>query len=384
MRKRKTSETKKSVAALLQACLILIFNMNLTVPKAASQTRLNLSEPLRKCLVYDSGNGLGRVVASDNDQNLIITTDNYSLISLNPYTLVENWKSLTGGKLRSELMDADNLYFVSSVEKDDRIQFYSLNAISLKTGITNWQFKFDETVPIKLLNTEDIENLFLSTGTSKLAVVAKENGKIHWTKEFSKPLIAVSRNHPSGDEIFINTSDSYSRILIKNGQLIDASTFGKVEMIDSVIGKDFILGGFSTGEIVKYSYNGGGSGNELWKVKAGGGISGFLLYRDNVLVTSLDNFIYLYSIDSGKLRWKRRVAGRINLKPRIYGDLAVITNSGDNSTSIIDLRDGKIINRIQPDQDIYLTGQPVISGSKLVLSTSKGIQFFSNANAPCK
>jgi hypothetical protein len=61
-----------------------------------------------------------------------------------------------------------------------------------------------------------------------------------------------------------------------------------------------------------------------------------------------------------------------------------VVNSGDNAVSVIDLRDGKVINQIPLEADNYFSGPPLVSGIYMVVQTFKGAYFFVNTSVNCK
>ena len=364
---------------LLSAVLLLLSGLPKNIK---AQEKPNLSEPFKRCWVYGDSNGLSRIVASDNESNIILTIDNYSLISINPATNLENWKSLSGGKLETEVIsDESNLFFVTSFEKESKDRTFTLNSISLRTGITNWQKKLTDYPSAKLNRIKNRELLFLTTEDKFLTAVRKNNGEIVWTKIFPSPIISVEASNP--EHLNILMADRLLRVRTNSGEAFDETKLKKNEISNSVITDSYLLLGYSTGEIAKITAE-ASKNDVLWKIKAGASISGLVMYQNEVLVTSLDNFIYLFSGESGKLRWKKRVAGRINIKPLIYSNFAIVVNSGDNAVSVVDLRDGKVVNQIQLEEDNYFSGPPLVSGIFMVVQTFKGAYFFVNTSVNCK
>ena len=382
---RNASASKIIEYMFLGGCLALMYLLAGSSLQLFAQSDLNLAEPLKKCRVYGGNNGIARIIASDNIHNLILTNDNFSVISMNLDfgTETENWKTLSGGYLESQAIDTENLFLVTSFENVDRKKSYILNSISLGTGITNWQLKINEHYKVLINEIADEKVLILMIDDTRLMAVSKDAGKIIWTKEYIEKIVDVNKSVSDLEELYILSGNGLTNIQKNSGQIINEFKFKSNEISIGVIGRSFVLNGYPTGDIIKVSI-GANQNDVIWKIKAGGGISGLVPYKDEILVTSLDNFIYLYSIENGKLRWKRRVAGRINIEPRIYGDLAIVLNSGNNAASVIDLRDGKVINQIQVEEETYFTGQPFVLGKYLIFQTSKGIYFFSGANQACK
>ena len=367
-------------------CLILLIalfecgGIAIGQEKSGRMNKPNLAEPFKRCRVFGGNTGLTRILASDNEFNVIFTNDNFWIISLNPDTNLENWKTQTGGKLEGEAVsDETNLYFLTSFENESGEKNYTLNSISSKTGITSWQKKLTTSNIFSLNQSKNRDLLFLKIGEKSLTAVSKDSGEIRWTKEFTTSLVTVDTSKPA--HLGIVLEDRLIRISTASGNVLDETKLKKSPVTSSVINGSYFLLGYSNGEIRSVS---AGENEVLWKIKTGAGISGIAEYEEQALVTSLDNFIYLFSLSGGKLKWKKRVAGRINFKPLILGDFALVVNTGDNSTSVIDLRDGKVVNQISLEQDIYFSGQPFVIGSYIVLQTSKGLQMFANTNNECK
>jgi outer membrane protein assembly factor BamB len=371
--------------------LLALFLANAISLSIRAGGKPNFAEPFLKCRTFGVDNGLTRIIASDNisdnstvnisdnSTEIILTTDGYSLISLNTSVFKESWKSQTGGRLESfALTDENNLYVLSSYPAEDKTKIYNLTSASLKTGLTIWQKKIQGFSNLKLNGIKNGEFLFLLAGDKHLLAASKLNGQIIWDKHFPAPVTALYQSTPEKIDALLN--DRLQTISILTGDVLEELNLKKLSPTAAVIETQSLLLGYETGETSKIALNGKRE-DVIWRIKAGGGISGLLAYQNLVLVTSLDNFIYLYSGDSGKLRWKKRVAGRINIKPQIFGDYALVLNSGDNSAAVIDLRDGKVVNQIQLEDENFFSGEPVLTGRYLVMQTSKGLYFYANPSA---
>jgi outer membrane protein assembly factor BamB len=380
--KSASTNTKKFTRIFFLSCVLVTACLHGFVREIQGKDSPNLSEPFKKCLVYGTGNGLSKIVASDNVSNLILTTDNYSLASINPSTGLENWKSQTGGRLEGDTVtDETSLFFITSYESENKDRTYILNSVSLKTGTTNWQKKFTDGGKISLQPIVDKDIIFILAGEKSICTILKSDGNTIWTKDFPFRIFAIETIKPGLISVLLE--NRLIRVFIKTGEILAEAKLKKESISSFIANESYILFGYVTGEIIKAAP----SENKieiLWKIKAGAGISGLSEYHDGVLVTSLDNFIYLYSMESGKLRWKKRVAGRINIKPLIIGEFAVVASSGDNSASVFDMRDGKVVNQIQVETDNYFSGQPQAVGRYIIFQTFKGTYFFVNTNVSCK
>ncbi len=120
-----------------------------------------------------------------------------------------------------------------------------------------------------------------------------------------------------------------------------------------------------------------------WKMRNGAAIADIKITNRGLLISSLDNFIYLVSADKGSRIWKRRFAGRIFPTPFIIDDYVLVSAVGDSNVSVIDLRNGKKINQISLSVASYLTNSPILAGDNLILSTLGGIFSFSFSQGGC-
>lgn len=350
----------------------------------------DLKKPFKKCLNYDVKNGLLHIVASDNESQLIISNNNSSLISIDPKTKLQNWKSeINGNLLKTAISDENSLFFLTefkpkidskSVDKEKKENSVTLNSISLKTGITKWQKKISESLQteIKLFYNKDL--IFITDENKNLSAVEKADGTLRWRKNFSNLISSVDSTIPA--EIKVLTENQLIRINSNTGEILEEAKVENNSAKNFVLRENYLILGNSTGEIIKVMPSENKS-SIRWKIKTGGSISNLLFLNEGVLATSLDNFMYLFSPESGKLKWKRRVNGRITHSPLVFDGYAVVINSADNYATIVDLRDGKIVNQLQIEDENYFSGVPLIFRNLLILQTYKGIFFFTNTDVEC-
>jgi len=385
MYKTKTS-LDKLFGAELFGWLFLLFILIGYPLQDKGQEPPDLRKPFKKCWEYGAKNGLFHVIASDNDSQLLIS-NSASINSVDPSTKLENWKSEISGQIKQGVISDDNsLFFLTEYEPNSELnkteKIITLNSISLKTGITRWQEKIASgfsSAEIKTVDNKEI--IFIVNNESVLSAVQKTNGSLLWKKDFSNSIISMDSTLQT--EINVLTEDTLFRIKTKTGEILEEIKVENNSLKSSVVKENYRLTGNTTGEVIKIIYSEGKS-RIAWKIKTGGSISNLMVLQEGILVTSLDNFIYLFSSEEGKLRWKRRVSGRITRNPLIFRDYAVVVNSSDSYSSVIDLRDGKVVNQIQIDDGNYFSGSPVIFRNFLVLQSYKGIYFFTNTDVPCQ
>jgi outer membrane protein assembly factor BamB len=394
MYKTKTSIKKIFKAKLFGWLLIIVLLSVSTLPndgqeKSEKPEKPDLKKPFKKCWEYGGKNGQTTILASDNDSQIIIKNNNSSLISIDPLTKLENWKTEIRGQIQAKsISDENNLFFSTDFDsssapddKEKKEKITTLNAISLKTGITKWQEKTADNKNIEIKGISNKELLFITDDKNTLSAVQKEDGVILWKRNFPNSIISIESTSPA--EIKILTEDRFFRIIAGTGEIQDESRIETNSAKNFILKEDHLLLGNSLGEVTKI-LPGRNKNNVLWKIKTGGSISALVEVEKEVIISSLDNFLYLYSLESGKLKWKRRVSGRITHSPLIFGDYAVVVNSADSYASVINLSDGKVINQIQIDEENYFSGPPLIFKNLLVLQTFKGIYFFSNTDLNCQ
>ena len=96
-----------------------------------------------------------------------------------------------------------------------------------------------------------------------------------------------------------------------------------------------------------------------------------------LLVASLDNFVYLLSLNRGDRLWKRQLAGRLAAEPLTTNDGALFTPLSGDTGVVLDLRDGKQLNSLPIGEDNSTTASPIVAGSMLFVTTRRGLLAFS-------
>ena len=103
------------------------------------------------------------------------------------------------------------------------------------------------------------------------------------------------------------------------------------------------------------------------------------MYDSEFLATSNDNFVYKLS-RGGNVEWKRRLSSRIDGRPLVLGDVAVFATVGDGNVYVIDLTNGKILNRFENGEDN--PAQAVSAGTNFVMVTEDNLTLFTRGACP--
>lgn len=395
------------------ACLILyVLSTDLQISAAIAvqeQTdrikfqSTDLSVPFKPCWSYLTKSASNITFASDNalDKNLKNTgnllenkSGSYFLLDGNRLVLLDItagrqiWTSDLGGRAVSNLAIGGESVFVVLRRGDD----YYLKNVGKSGGITIWQKKIAVAAANNAEHIEDDENgggtFFLRFFENKLILInqsgefyafAAETGDLLWNAKTGRRLTTI----PSlaENKIFAGTSDDKLSITASGGEMETA--FEAKMQITAIASK-------SSGRV----YIGGKDGSVLavdpenkttfWKSRIGGAqISDLTLTANGLLVSSFDNFIYFISANNGRRIWKRRLSGRIFHKPMVVGGYAVAAGLFDASAAIIDLKNGKIVNRINSEQNAFFSGEFFFADDKIIAVTSSGLTAFTTFDAAC-
>lgn len=373
---KKSRKTERLVNGLFSLLILFTF-----VTDSFSQEKPDLkvedfSMPLKKCFGFARDKSSTNLIASDNKiQNVIFLQDNKNIFSYNLKETLINWKTESNGFIK-EINQTDNndLIFISSrPTKENNNQFY-LNSVSLKTGITNWQ---RETALFNIIRGSHKDNLLvLSDGLQKVAGIDYKTGTDLWEITLSEKFLLL--NTITDQTLLILTDKNLINLELNTGRILKKTEIpsSKSNNFNFLVGSDmFTFLGTSDGKIFKFTKS---FKNAIWKYKTGGSISSILYKENKILVTSLDNFVYLLDAQSGRLKWKKRMDDRIDIKPVFYNNLAVISSTSGNKISIINIDEGKLINRIILEEGNYPVSSPLVLDEGILLATNKGVFLYSS------
>ena len=96
---------------------------------------------------------------------------------------------------------------------------------------------------------------------------------------------------------------------------------------------------------------------------------------DELLVASLDNFVYKYTLNGRRL-WKRRLPGRISSQPLMAGAEALFTPLSSPAGVVLELRDGRPVNSLLLGEEITTSASPIAVGDAVLLTVDSGLVAF--------
>lgn len=384
----------KSRAALIAAFgLLFVFasdhfplNRRQNSRQASANETINLDQPYKLCFNRQIGNRKITNIASDNVSSLFVTFSGGKIAKIN---LTDNpivWASDLGGEIASELiLDGQRIYLFTRLSNtgdkissggEDKLN-YILWALNAETGLTEWQLPF---VAGKIVSLESFRD--------KLILIVKSGVVISVTKNFTPKIstgnferFSVLLPGFSENKIYFGTESN--SILVADVNNFDV--ISKISTLQSPVSSILTVGeklfwGEKKGFVNFFDIE---DQRLVWSVRYGGEISSLSLTPKGVLASSLDNFIYLITLQNGKRVWKKRLAGRISATPLIIDNAALFVTDFDQNAVVLDLKNGRTINQISLAETGFILAKPIVFDNSLIFLTNRGIFSFIPANSKC-
>ncbi len=340
----------------------------------AAQNLTNLELPFQKCSAQFIDNDDIKFVASDNDKTIFVSKDKGKISSIDIEKKQYNWQTEIGGVILPDaFIDGDILFLITKTTNEININRSYLVAVDNFSGIVRWKAEIEDGSYLSFYKNK--QSLIILNKNGSITSFNKTTGKIVWQQIDDKYLTSTNK--------FLTYRDHIARFnerFLTFFSSTDGSIISNIEIESPLttiyfFGSQNLITGDNVGSLTLKELS---SGRLLWKTRVGGYVSFVEETPKGVLVSSFDNFLYLFSKNNGKLVWKKRVNGRITEKPVLVDDYVITSSVGDNVTNIIELKSGKSINQIIIDKDNNFTNEPIITNKYLILQTLKGIYFYSN------
>lgn len=268
-------------------------------------------------------------IASDNASLFLFY--NNKINSFDIRTFEKNWEFLYSGKLLNQkiILDKENLSFITESNNEEQNTLFAETVLSLKSGIPVYIRQIDSrTETVKLISLKNKNNpLDLMIDLQKI-------------KSENLNSLSISQWAQENDGIYVG---------LKNGDLIHFSE-----------NKNLLN----------------------WKTKTGGEITNLLIIPQGVLVTSNDNFTYLFERKKADKIWKKRLSGRVK-GLYLLDDSKLVLEVNDSEYLLqLDVRDGSESGKIIKDykgkiHNIFQTTQ-----NQLLLISDSGLYKYSTSD--CK
>jgi len=337
-----------------------------------SSDAVDFSQPLTIHWRYESSQTLNLTPAVD-DERIYLPLAGGTVVSLVGATGLLNWRSEMGGELSaSPVADQRGVYVASETGKPEgtaRRATGALRSLGRDGGVTQWM----RTLAMPLRGALTLGNGKLFGGASDGTIYAFDsaNGEARWTYDYGAPF--NSRPVVSGSRVYIGSEDGNLLALDEaTGKLLwHYKTKGAVRGAIAS-GNDIVY--FGSGDGYVYALN-ATTGKLVWRKRTGAGVEAVVRANEGLLVASLDNFVYKYSL-AGKRLWKQRLPGRISSQPFITQHAALFMPFSSVSGVVLDLRNGHQINLLPTGEEIATSASPVAVGEVVLLTTEHGLLAF--------
>lgn len=345
---------------------------------------VTLSQPLTIRWRYDSPFTLNLTPAADNDR-IYLPLASGTIVALRARDGQLYWRSEMGGELSASPVADDGAVYVASEMKPDvtkplpgeRRALGTLRALGRDGGVTQWM----RTLALPLRGNLALSGNRLLAGGQDGRVYAfnKNTGEILWSYTHG----ARFNGHPVciNNRVYLGSEDgNLLAIDAESGKLLwryrtRGPVRGPVALANNAVH-------FGSGDGYFYSVN-ADSGRLSWRRRTGASVESVTLAGETLLVASLDNFVYGFSL-GGKRLWKKQLGGRISAQPLTAADGALFTPLSSVAGVVLGLPDGKQINSLPTGEEITTSAAPIAVGDAVLLTTEHGLLAFARPSTEVK
>jgi len=298
------------------------------------------------------------------------------IISLKAATGQLNWRSEMGGELSaSPVADSRRVYVASETGKPEggaRRATGALRALGREGGVTQWM----RTLAVPLRGSLALGNgkLFAGGSDGKVYAFDSKNGEARWSYDYGSPF----NGQPVvfGGRVYMGSEDGSLLALDEaTGKLLwRYRTKGPVR---GPVANESDVVYFGSGDGYVYAVN-ATSGLLVWRKRTGAGVQAVVRAGEELLVASLDNFVYKYSLAGARL-WKRQLPGRISSQPLLTRAAALFTSLSSSAAVVLELRDGRPVNSLPVGEEISTSASPVAVRDVVLLTTEHGLIAFTHS-----
>ncbi len=305
-------------------------------------------------------------IASDNERLFIPLTN--KIITLNASDGNIIWETEIKGLINGKLLLENGLLLVSSEQTDQKKSL--LTILDSKTGIPSKQINL-ESFPASI-QTVFNGNLIISNSNSINAINLNNEDLIFKSDTLNKIFFISS---PENSSIYLGSKNrTLIELSLADGSILRQFNInGYPAYISHSRNFEQIIIGYKDGTVNSFD-------NKLkknWDLKFGGEITDIKNFKENLLISSKDNFMYSVKAVKGNNIWKLKLPGRIVSSVLINQETLLIVSFGSESAILINPQNGRMINKIDFEKDTYFVSQPVYINDKVIIPTNRGIKAFS-------
>ena len=334
--------------------------------------RAVLSQPMTIGWRYDSNLTVNLTPAFD-EERLYLPLAGGIVVSLKADNGQLNWRSEMGGELSaSPVADDHGVYVASETGKPEsgaRRATGTLRLLGREGGVTQWMRNLETPLRGSLILANG--TLFAGGSNGKVYAFDNTSGALRWFYDYGEPFTGSPM--VSGGRVYIGSEDG-------NLLALDQAT-GKLQWYYRTKGP--VRGALAVGHDAVYFGSGDGyvyaanaiNGRAIWRKRTGAGVQAVVRVGDELLVASLDNFVYKFSLAGARL-WKRQLPGRISSQPLMTTTEALFMPLSSSAGVVLGLRDGRPVNSLPVGQEITSSASPIAVGNVVLLTTQQGLIAF--------
>jgi outer membrane protein assembly factor BamB len=333
---------------------------------------MSLSQPMTLGWRYDSPSTINLTPAADGER-VYLPLAGGQIVSLKADDGQLNWRSEIGGELSaSPVADERAVYVASETGKPEtgtRRATGALRALGREGGVTLWM----RTLEMPLSGSLTLANgrLFGGGSDGKLFAFDSQTGAALWSYKYASPF----NGQPvvSGSRVLIGSEDGLLLAFSEDlGKLLwSFRTRGPVRG-PVAVSNDVVYFGSGDGYVYAVSAV---NGRLIWKSRTGAGVQAVARVAEDLLVASLDNFVYKFS-EAGARLWKRQLPGRISSQPLMTREEALFMPLSSSAGVVLETRDGRQVNSLPVGGEITTSASPIAVGEAVLLTTDHGLLAF--------
>jgi outer membrane protein assembly factor BamB len=356
--------------------LFVPFRGNTKTDNPTSQ--LSLSQPLTVKWRYVSDQTTSLTPATDGAR-IYLPLAGGTVVALNVADGQLRWKSDSGGDLSASPAADDRSVYVATefdaVVEGRPHERGALRALGKEAGVTLWMRTLQAPLRGALVVGE--KALFGGAIDGRVYAFDKRTGLTLWSSQYS----AAFSSQPllSGARLYIGSEDGALLAIDQaNGRIVwryrtRGPIRGPVAIANGIVY-------FGSGDGYAYAVREAGF-DLLWRRRTGAGVQAVATVDNGLMVASLDNFVYLFSLNTGRHLWRRQLPGRIAAPPVTASDGALFTPLSSDSAIVLSLRDGKPVNTLSIGEENSSAASPISAGQLVFVTAPHGLLAFAGSNA---
>jgi outer membrane protein assembly factor BamB len=355
------------------SCLLTILTLNSAVGSASvKEDGLALSQPLTVTWRYESDRTTDLTPAADNT-TVFVPQDAGVLIALNAADGKLQWRAEAGGEFSAAPAADDRSVYVATryTEPDQKHVHGALRAISKSTGVTLWMRTLSAPIAGCLVTNETA--LFGGSIDGHVFAFDKRTGLAIWSVQYAEEFSGQPAT--TGSLVYFGSNAGILRALdVKTGNVVwQYKTRGPIQGSIAVRG-NIVYFGSGDGNVYAFSEI---RSKIVWQRRTGAAVQAVAAVENGLLASSLDNFVYLLSLNKGSLVWRRQLPGRISARPLTSADGALFTPFSTDSAIVLNLRDGKPANTLPLGEENSSAAAPISVNKLVLITTPHGLLAFS-------